>query len=1014
MRPIRAPAGIIEGLSTVHGFNAVLARQDIGVDDYLEVDHEGAIYLCTIRNCQRNGSKLQADCVIVGQTPRTPFLQGSTIYRATEETVRSALELTGTIEAGLYIGSLRRLGLKVWFPVAKIGRVFIVGKPGSGKSYTVGVFVEELLKKSVPVVIIDPHGEYSSLKVEAEKPQDAEAFQPKSYIDQIIEFGDFDMNPGADLSLAALRVAQAEDLVLQGLCTTINLRGLGDDEQLQIVSYLLASLFEAAASGKIPPFYCVLDEAHRFAGKDKTDASMLVRRFAQEGRKFGANLIVVTQRPQLLDTTVRGLVGTWIIHRLTDPNDVKIAMESGGLEHRWEREITWFEKGEALVTGEIVEKIPLVVQVRRRETRHGAPGFNPLDFVTPEARARAAARIGEKKLKLIKREAESFEERPILAPGLPQCFASLGVTESVLRGKLSQLLPGVTARLGGARLEYFPTVQFHVCAKVTREDPRIAYNAELTGLASLADIHARIDWKQREVFGVAVSTLDEAVLTTKPSSPGRYVKIRIPLEDQNELNATLEGLRAYAALETTKVVYYHRSLGIFAVDTDQAVFLKECQRATTRFLETRSKELAAAMNAQLQDIETRVKHGEAEVRRLASDMKRVEAEAGELREQLRSAERAGRPTRRLEARVSARERKTAALKVSIAKAEREVQKAYKRRLEIREEKERELAAARAAAQGLEKEEVGREVVQPTAQELKVATIQVVWIPVYRAELTIAHQSREKTLAIAWNAVNGKGTFGLCGTCGHEIQELNAEWLCADCLSPLCSAHALACSRCGKTLCPDHALKCRSCGKVFCSFEKLTTCAACKGLTCADCGSRCMACGSGKVFCAKHLSRCHLCSNLLCAEHLDSHFVTCSVCSQRTCQESAKHCSICGDVLCASCIAFCSACGMPVCKAHSWTCPVCRRLQCEGEPANPCAICGRKVCSQDSAICPSCGQMTCTAHTVTCPNCGRRVCANCTVAYRRLLVKRTGCRLCVKAAGVQQLTEQSKLRPKAGN
>ncbi|MCL7414215.1 MAG: ATP-binding protein, partial [ANME-2 cluster archaeon] len=40
----------------------------------------------------------------------------------------------------------------------------ILAKTGSGKSYTAAVILEEILEQDVPLLIIDPHGEYSSLK----------------------------------------------------------------------------------------------------------------------------------------------------------------------------------------------------------------------------------------------------------------------------------------------------------------------------------------------------------------------------------------------------------------------------------------------------------------------------------------------------------------------------------------------------------------------------------------------------------------------------------------------------------------------------------------------------------------------------------------------------------------------------------------------------------------------------------------------------------------------------------
>jgi DNA helicase HerA-like ATPase len=143
-------------------------------------------------------------------------------------------------------------------------------------------------------------------------------------------------NPGADIDISALESTRPEDIVSQMQCTIVNLRGLSSEQQYSIVFKVLKKLLDAIMVMQIPPFYLALDEAHLFAGRSKKgdpyvkDTLEIVRRFSQEGRKFGANMIVLTQRPQLLDMTVRSLSATWIIHRLTDPNDTRIAVESGG------------------------------------------------------------------------------------------------------------------------------------------------------------------------------------------------------------------------------------------------------------------------------------------------------------------------------------------------------------------------------------------------------------------------------------------------------------------------------------------------------------------------------------------------------------------------------------------------------------------------------------------------------------------------------------------------------------
>ena len=44
------------------------------------------------------------------------------------------------------------------------GRTCVIAQSGAGKSYAIGVILEELLKKNVAFCIVDPEGEYKSLK----------------------------------------------------------------------------------------------------------------------------------------------------------------------------------------------------------------------------------------------------------------------------------------------------------------------------------------------------------------------------------------------------------------------------------------------------------------------------------------------------------------------------------------------------------------------------------------------------------------------------------------------------------------------------------------------------------------------------------------------------------------------------------------------------------------------------------------------------------------------------------
>lgn len=358
-----------------------------GRNDFVQVSHDKTDYLLQVKEIWTKGDKTQAKLTVVGTMPRTPFKPFAPCYMATERLVRNTLGIFTPEEVGLYLGRLRGHPYKAILPLKKLTRCFICGKSGSGKSYTVGVVIEEFLRKGVPTIIFDRHGEYSSLKVKADTiPLHAEFnVEPKSFQEQIIEFADLEVNPGADIPFELLLTSAPKDLIISNQCTIVNLRGMELDVQEKLAADILRDLYNASVKGEIQPFYCVLDEAHLFAPKKKSEVGEIVKLFAQEGRKFGANLIVVTQKPQLLDTTVRSQAGTWLIHQLTDVRDIDITIKSSeGLSTDWTDDISRLDPGEAVITGDVLKDAPIILKVRPRLTVHGGSGFNVLDFITDE------------------------------------------------------------------------------------------------------------------------------------------------------------------------------------------------------------------------------------------------------------------------------------------------------------------------------------------------------------------------------------------------------------------------------------------------------------------------------------------------------------------------------------------------------------------------------------------------------------------------------------------------------
>ncbi|MFH2106185.1 MAG: ATP-binding protein [Candidatus Micrarchaeota archaeon] len=139
-----------------------------------------------------------------------------------------------------------------------------------------------------------------------------------------------------------------------------------------IVSYFARKLFSMRKKGKIPPFVLIVEEAHNFAREnaEKTEAisRAVIETIAREGRKFGASLCLITQRPVNLSTTALSQCNTHIILRVTNPNDLDhIGKSSEGIDARMLKNITSLKVGEAIFVGEAVN-YPVFVSIRQRKS----------------------------------------------------------------------------------------------------------------------------------------------------------------------------------------------------------------------------------------------------------------------------------------------------------------------------------------------------------------------------------------------------------------------------------------------------------------------------------------------------------------------------------------------------------------------------------------------------------------------------------------------------------------------
>lgn len=149
-------------------------------------------------------------------------------------------------------------------------------------------------------------------------------------------------------------------------------------ERQIILTYFARKLFDLRRQGRIPPFILFVEESHQFCPEGEEAASAISRnvieQIAREGRKFGACLVLITQRPIRLSTTALSQCNTHIIMRINNPYDIKhIGESSEGVTKDVLDMLPGLKVGEALVVGEAVN-YPLLVRVRERKSKKSEKG----------------------------------------------------------------------------------------------------------------------------------------------------------------------------------------------------------------------------------------------------------------------------------------------------------------------------------------------------------------------------------------------------------------------------------------------------------------------------------------------------------------------------------------------------------------------------------------------------------------------------------------------------------------
>ncbi|MDJ1176941.1 ATP-binding protein [Roseofilum capinflatum] len=182
------------------------------------------------------------------------------------------------------------------------------------------------------------------------------------------------------------------ELVNYGQISIISLTGYTDEFRATIYSIIANDIFESKVKNDLTyPVLLLLEEAHNFApGKPNTIAEQkaitVTKKIAQEGRKFGVGLMLVSQRPSRLDETTLAMCNSYIVMRMLNPADqsfIRKVIENLGEEET--KMLPDLEVGEAILSGQFTS-FPILVKMKPPESQGEREEKNAFDTLEEEHR----------------------------------------------------------------------------------------------------------------------------------------------------------------------------------------------------------------------------------------------------------------------------------------------------------------------------------------------------------------------------------------------------------------------------------------------------------------------------------------------------------------------------------------------------------------------------------------------------------------------------------------------------
>jgi hypothetical protein len=323
--------------------------------------------------------------------------------------------------ATVTLGHAGRKAIVLDLPTVLRTRLLLTANSGGGKSWLLRRIAEQLFGK-VQVLLIDPEGEFASLR------------EKYGYV--LVGKGG---ETPADVRSAALLAHKLLELKASAVCDLFEMK---PSERHRWVRLFLEALIDAPKS-LWHPVVVIVDESQMFApekGQGESEAKEAMISLASRGRKRGFGAVLATQRLSRLDKNVSALMLNRLIGQHFEDVDVDRALDLLSISGKAARlqaalEMRTFEPGTFYAFGRALCLVRTLFRVGPIETTHPDVGA--------EVQAPAPPPAPEKVKKLLPALADLPKQAEDQAKDMTSARQRIAELERELRARPVQIEPKV-------------------------------------------------------------------------------------------------------------------------------------------------------------------------------------------------------------------------------------------------------------------------------------------------------------------------------------------------------------------------------------------------------------------------------------------------------------------------------------------------------------------------------------------------------------------------------------------